>query len=113
MTSSRASAAACHSDLAVLSRETPHVCRGIAKRGETLPPPGNGTGSSNSRLQPDERSCISLAPGYPTRGGWPAQGLRQIRSYLVRCASIASQAFSASANVLKGDPPTLMAGLLI
>jgi hypothetical protein len=26
---------------------------------------------------------------------------------------MASQAFSASANVLKGDPPTLMAGLLI
>jgi hypothetical protein len=25
---------------------------------------------------------------------------------------MASQAFSASANVLKGDPPTLMAGLL-
>ena len=34
-------------------------------------------------------------------------------SYLVRSISIASQAFSASANVLKGDPPILMAGLLI
>jgi hypothetical protein len=50
--------------------------------------------------------------GYPTRGGWVGQGHRQIRSYLVRCANMASQAFSASANVLKGDPPILMAVLL-
>jgi hypothetical protein len=34
-------------------------------------------------------------------------------SYLVRCGSMASQAVSASANVLKGEPPTLIAGLLI
>jgi hypothetical protein len=39
--------------------------------------------------------------------------LRQSRSYLVRCANMASQAVSASANVLKGNPPTLIAGLLI
>src|SRR5438876_10391758 len=39
--------------------------------------------------------------------------LRQSRNYVVRIASMASQAFSASAYVLKGDPPTLIAGLLI
>ena len=56
--------------------------------------------------------CHLLALGHPIRGGWAEQGVRQIRSYLIRCTSIASQAFSASANVLKGDPPTLMAVLL-
>ena len=30
--------------------------------------------------------------------------------YLAKCASMISHAFSASANVLKGDPPTLTAG---
>jgi hypothetical protein len=35
------------------------------------------------------------------------------RSYLVRCASMVSQACSASANVLNGDPASLMAGLLM
>jgi hypothetical protein len=35
------------------------------------------------------------------------------KSYAVRCASMALQAASASANILKGDPPTLIAGLLI
>jgi hypothetical protein len=75
-------------------------------------PLDNAIGSSNLRLQPDERSDISLAQGYPTRGGRAGQGLRQIRSYLVKCATMASQAFSASANVLKGDPPTRTAVLL-
>ena len=56
--------------------------------------------------------CHLLALGHPIRGGWAEQGVRQIRSYLIRCTSMASQAFSASANVLKGDPPTLMAVLL-
>jgi hypothetical protein len=39
-------------------------------------------------------------------------GYATSKVYWVRCASIASQAFSASANVLNGDPPTLMAGRL-
>jgi hypothetical protein len=45
------------------------------------------------------------------RAGGAEQGVRPIRSYVIRCTNMASQAFSASANVLKGDPPTLMAGL--
>jgi hypothetical protein len=43
----------------------------------------------------------------------PSSGCAKNRSYLIRCASMASQAVSASAYVLKGDPPTLIAGLLI
>ena len=61
----------------------------------SLRPSASAIGSSNLRLQPDEPSDISLALGY-----------------VVRFTSMTSQAFSASANVLKGDPPTLMTGLL-
>jgi hypothetical protein len=70
-------------------------------------------GSSNLRPQPEERSAISIAPGPSNLRRRAGQGVRQMRSYVVRCTSMASQAFSASAKVLKGDPPTLMAGLLI
>jgi hypothetical protein len=61
--------------------------------------------------QPDERSVISSPRDIQPEAARRGQG-RQTPSYRVRCASITSQAFSASANVLKGDPPTLMAGLL-
>src|SRR5205807_5323712 len=70
-------------------------------------------GSSN--LRPSLKSALpsALAPGPSNLRRRAGQGVRQRRSYVVRCTSMASQASSASAKVLKGDPPTLMAGLLI
>ena len=42
----------------------------------------------------------------------PAGGVVPLVLSLIRCTSMAAQAFSASANVLKGEPPTFMAHLL-
>ena len=113
--------------LVVLGRETYHVGRGIAKEDELF------AARQRDRFvelpgQPDERSNISSPGDIQPEVGWAGKGyawtasrsakakvrepILWIRSYLVRCASMASQACSASANVLKGDPPTLMAGLL-
>ncbi len=65
-----------------------------------LRPSASAIGSPNSLM---ERSAISSPRAPRTRGGWAGKG------YVVRCTSMASQALSASANVLKGDPPTLTA----
>ena len=59
----------------------------------------------------DLLACVDVDDN--SYGPSSASRLRQSRSYLVRYANMVSQAVSASANVLKGDPPTLIAGLLI
>jgi len=58
-----------------------------------------------------QRFAAAPSPRPEALASKTSRWLRQQRSYLIRCASMASQAFSASANVLKGDPPTLMAVL--
>jgi len=79
------------------------------------PPLGESLASFSSVLWgsgglPARRGARAEATDLPvmrsTRGGWARLELRKIRM-LDRCASISSQADSASANVLKGDhPPT-------
>jgi hypothetical protein len=90
--------------------------------GIRLPARGNdqlGRSACNiRRLSGAKRESIPRTEAGP-RKGLPGS-LKFFRSFeeaplaacqLARCIRNVSQAFSASANVLKGEPPTLMAGL--
>ena len=52
-----------------------------------------------SQDHPDQRDMAGLYTG----------GVARLSLSLIRCTSMVVQAFSASASVLKGEPPTFMA----
>ena len=62
-TSINASMAACHFGRAASFAGSAVICLAASRKTTSFPPPGSAIGSSNSRLQPDLRSDIFLAPG--------------------------------------------------